>query len=165
MSPFPPGQLRGIPSPGRRDRVGIRGGARLPRPGSPAAPAAPGARPPGGSRQLAAGPALSRGAASLARSPPRSPRPARLGPGSRRGRRAAQEGQAGRAREVSIPFSPGAEAMEQLGSLSTLGQGGAGGGRHCLAREVSGTPGMCLEWPWGCVPGFCASMECAGLSV
>lgn len=136
MSPVPPGTAPWDPRPGTSRSRGDSRAARLPRPGSPAALAAPGARPPGGSRQLAAGPALSRGAASLARSPPRAPRPAGLGPGARRGRRASLEGQTGRVGEVSIPFSLGAAAMEQLGSLSTLG-GGAGGGDTVW-------PGRCL---------------------
>ncbi|KAK2110228.1 hypothetical protein P7K49_009974, partial [Saguinus oedipus] len=63
-------------------------------PCAPAAPAAPRARPPG-SRQLAAGPALSRGAASLARPPLSAPRPPLLGPGAQQ-RRSAREGPGGR---------------------------------------------------------------------
>lgn len=42
---------------------------------------------------------------------------------------------------------------------------GSGRRRHCLAPEVSGAPGVCLEWPWRCVPGFRAYTECAGPSV
>ena len=74
-------------------------------PRAPAAPAAPGARPPG-SRQLAAGPALSRGAASLARPPLPAPRPPGLGPGAEllRGRRGARRGRAGAGGSVKFPF-------------------------------------------------------------
>lgn len=164
MSPVTPGTAPWDPRPGTWGSRGDSGAPRLPRPGSPAALAAPGARPPGGSRQLAAGPALSRGAASLARSPPRAPRPARLGPRARRGRRTPREGHAGRVREVSILLSLGAAAMEQLGSLSTLG-GGAGG-------EATVWPGRCLGllacvWSGhGDAPrGFPACVECAGPSV
>lgn len=140
MSPFPPGTASWDPRPGTSRSRGVSGAARLLHPGSPAASAAPGTRPPEGSRQLAAGLALSRGAASLARSPPLAPRPVRLGPGARRGRRAAREGQAGRAGEVSIPFSPGAKAMEQLGSLSTLGGGERAG------ETLSGPGGVWGSW-------------------
>lgn len=66
---------------------------------------APRARPPG-SRQLAAGPALSRGAASLARPPLPAPRPLGLGPGAERrgGRRGARRGRAGAVETVKFPF-------------------------------------------------------------
>lgn len=89
----------------------MRAGARAVRapsgcaPCAPAAPAAPRARPPG-SRQLAAGPALSRGAESLARPPLPAPRPLGLGPGAkrRRGRQGTVRGRAGAGGSVKFPF-------------------------------------------------------------
>lgn len=127
-------------------------------PCAPAAPAAPRARPPG-SRQLAAGPALSRGAASLARPPQSAPRPPGLGPGAGRrgGRRGARRGRAGAGGSMkSFHFISlrGSRDGAIRPALYQLWLGGGGGGvgcvRHCLACAVSGAPGVCLECAWRC---------------
>lgn len=163
--PFPPGTAPWDPQPGTSRSRGDSGGR---------APASP--RLPGCARRARGAP--SRRLAAAGGRPGFVPRrcepgtvPAALAPpGPTRTRVSA-----GTSRRAGGPGGPGTGSFHSVfprgrgdGAIRlfiNFGPGGAGGERHCLAREVSGTPGMCLEWPWGCVPGFCASMECAGLSV
>lgn len=94
---------------------------------------------------------------------------ARAPPGPTRTR-----GSAGTSRLSGGPGGPGRGSFHSVfprdrgdGAIRLFINFGRGSGRrrHCLAREVSGAPGVCLEWPWRCVPGFRAYTECAGPSV